>query len=237
MVQHTGGTGENAAAEWYRGASGREYHEGKRGLRPEAIGWVMRRRARKFQAYVRPGDTVFELGVGAGWNLGELRCARRIGCDASDFLENEVRQRQIEFVRDTTALPDGLADVAICHHTLEHMLNPAETMIELGRLLKPSGRLIVHVPWERERQHRRYRTDEPNHHLYTWNAQNLGNLAVVTGYAIDSIRVRRYGYDRFAANLSARLRLGRSGFELIRKCLIAMRPLKEVELLASPRRA
>jgi SAM-dependent methyltransferase len=223
----------DAAAALYRGESGRAYHEVKRALDPGALPWVMALRARKFQPYVQPADVVFELGVGAGWNLGALRCARRIGCDASTFLSLQVTALGIEFVADLHAIPDNLANVVICHHALEHLPDPTETLRRLRGILKKDGLLILHVPWERERRYARYRADEPNHHLFNWNAQNLGNLASVVGYKIESLVVRKYGYDRFAANLALKYRLGETGFRGLRTCLIALRPFREVELIAS----
>jgi SAM-dependent methyltransferase len=223
----------DSAARLYQETSGREYHDRKRALRPEALEWVMALRAEKFEPHVKPDAVVFEPGVGAGWNLGRLRCARRIGCDASTFLADRVKALGIEFVSDLAAVPDSLADVVICHHVLEHLLEPAAALRHLARILKPDGKLILHAPWERERRYAQYRTDEPNHHLFSWNAQNLGNLAVVCGYRIHDLRIRRYGYDRFAANLAVRLHAGAAGFRLIRAGLIRLRPLREVELLAS----
>ena len=220
------------AARLYQGSSGQAYHEGKRALRSECLPWLMALRANKFQTHVRPDGVVFELGVGAGWNLGQLRCARRIGCDTSEFLAERVRALGIEFVADIAAVPDATAHVAICHHALEHFWEPAEALRQLARVLKPGGKLILHVPWERERRYARYQPDDPNHHLYDWNAQNLGNLVTVLGYQIESVGIRRYGYDRFAANLAFRLHAGERGFRAIRTGLIALRPLLEVELVA-----
>ena len=220
------------AAQLYHGASGHAYHEHKRALRSEALPWLMALRAEKFQRHVRPEDVVFELGVGKGWNLGSLRCARRIGHDTSGFLSASVAELGIEFVTDLNALPDGTAHIAICHHTLEHLLEPAQTLRQIARILKPEGQLILHVPWECERRYARYRNDEPNPHLYNWNAQNLGNLASLCDFKIESITTRRYGYDRFAANLSLRLGASERGFRLLRTGLILLRPLLEVELIA-----
>ena len=220
------------AARLYHGTSGHAYHEDKRGLRPACLEWVMALRAEKFQPQVRPTDVVVELGVGAGWNLGRLRCARRIGCDTADFLAERVTALGIEFVTDIATVPDATAHVAICHQTLEHLLEPAAALRELARVLRPQGKLILHVPWERERRYARYQPDEPNHHLHHWNAQNLGNLVAVMGFQIESVGVRRYGYDRFAANLAARWRMGETGFRLLRAALVALKPCWEVELLA-----
>ncbi len=188
-------------------------------------------RAEKFQRHVRPEDVVVELGVGSGWNLGRLRCARRIGVDTATFLGERVAALGIEFLTDLAALPEATADVAICHQTLEHMLEPAAALRALARVLKRGGRLVLHVPWERERRYGHYRTTEPNHHLYNWNAQNVGNLVTVLGYRVESVAVRRYGYDRFAADAAARLRWGERGFRLVRACLVGVRPLWEVELI------
>jgi len=228
----SGSPNPDPAAAQYAGATGREYHQGKRGLNPVALPWVMELRAARFQPYVKANDKVFELGVGSGWNLAQLRCARRIGADAAGFLATEIEALGIEFVSQSTQLPDSSVNVTICHHTLEHLLEPVVALRELQRVLKPGGILILHVPWERERRYRHYSASEPNHHLYTWNPQTLGNLVAIAGFQIESVRVRRYGYDRFAANTAARMKLGRAAFRLLRTLLVAIRPLWEVELMA-----
>ena len=220
------------AARLYQDQPGHAYHDHKRALRPEALDWVMALRAEKFQSHVRPDDVVFELGVGSGWNLGRLRCGQRIGCDTSPFLAERVSLLGIRFVTELPSIPAATADVAICHHTLEHLLEPADALRQLARILKPGGRLILHVPWERERRFSHHDPRDPNHHLYNWNAQNLGNLVALLGYRVERVGIRRYGYDRFAANLAARLRLPAAGFRLIRAGLLTLRPLREVELLA-----
>ena len=67
------------------------------------------------------------------------------------------------------------------------------------RLLRPGGKLLLFVPFERERRYRIYRPDEPNHHLYSWNVQTLGNLMTELGFELLDGKVACFGYDRIAA--------------------------------------
>lgn len=236
-VLPAGQTAPDPASPAYRGEPGRAYHSGKRSLDPAAAEWVYRLRAEKFRPWVEPHHTVFELGVGAGWNLARLPCARRLGADVSTFLAGAVTTLGIEFLEDPEVVPEALADVAICHQTLEHLIDPVRALRQLGRILKPGGRLVLHVPWEVERRHARYRPDDPNRHLFHWTAQSLGNLVTSLGWRIEHLAVRRYGYDRRAANLAARWHLGEAGYRTLRRLMIALRPLREVELVAgSPTR-
>ncbi len=59
---------------------------------------------------------------------------------------------------------------------------------------------------------------------------------MVLGWRIERLGIRRYGYDRLAAKLAVRLRIGESGFRLVRALLITLRPLREVELVAGASR-
>jgi SAM-dependent methyltransferase len=216
----------------YQGDAGRQYHEVKRGLPPAARPWVARLRALKFQPLVDATDTVLEYGVGAGWNLAALVAARRIGCDVAEFLRPEVEGLGVEFVTDTAGLPDRLAQVVLCHHALEHLLAPAAALAELRRLLRPGGVLMLHVPSESESRYRRFDPAEPNHHLYSWTVQTLGRLVTDCGFHVTGAGLERYGYDRFAAAWAVRLGLGERGFRLLRRALIALRPLREIRLHA-----
>jgi len=217
----------------YQGEAGRRYHHGKRGIPAAAYPWIAQLRSAKFSPHIRSTDVVFEFGVGAGWNLAALTCARRMGHDITEFLEPELEQQGIEFIAATPQLESGIVDVAICHHALEHVLEPAVVLKELHRLLRPGGTLLLAVPFERERRYRRYQPAEPNHHLYSWNPQTLGNLVVETGFVLHSIELGQFGYDRFAAAMAGRFHLGERGFRFIRALTHALLPGREVRAVAS----
>ncbi len=220
------------AEQHYRDAAGRQYHGVKRALPAEALPWMARLRAEKFRPFVRPTDTVLEFGVGVGWNLQALPCARKIGCDVATFLETDLRSAGIEFHPSIKELPDAVADVLVCHHALEHVLEPAKVLVELKRLLKPGGALLLHVPLETRRKCRRFDPAEPNHHLYSWNVQTLGALVSQCGWQVESAGVGRFGYDRFAGVWALRLKLGEGGFRLLRGLMHAARPEREVRIVA-----
>lgn len=224
---------DNSAAHHYQGEAGQAYHQKKRALPPEAFPWVARLRAEKFAPHIRATDTVVEFGVGAGWNLAELKAAHRIGYDVSEFLEGSVRELGIEFVRDPKALADGRTDVLICHHMLEHALNPAAALAEMRRVLKPGGKLLLHVPFEKESRYRKHTPNEPNHHLFSWNAQTLGNLVTECGFTMESVSIGQFGYDRAAAVWACKLSLGENGFRLLHSLAHTLLTASEVRVVAT----
>jgi SAM-dependent methyltransferase len=217
--------------EHYRGEVGRVYHEQKRGIPPCAYPWVATSRAKKISGHVKPGDTVFEYGVGWGWNLAALSCARKIGFDIAEAVRERVKEQGIEFI-EPGKMADASVDVVVCHHTLEHLPNPLVALKEMRRMLKPTGKLLLFVPFERESRYTRFDRQEPNHHLFSWNVQTMGNLVEECGYKVVAGEVARFGYDRFAAVWSARVGLGGFGFRFIRGLVHLAKPAFEVRVVA-----
>lgn len=219
-----------SADRHYTGEAGKQYHGGKRSIPAVAVPWVANLRAQKLQPYVSPTDTVLEYGAGYGWNLLSLRCARRIAYDISEHAGSE--DKSIEWTRDLASIPAESIDVVICHHALEHLLNPTEALEKMRNLLRPGGRVLIFVPFEKERRYRQYNPTEPNHHLYSWNAQTLGNLVNESAFKLESIEIGEFGYDRFAASLAIKLKIGAKGFRLIRRLTHLLKPASEVRCVA-----
>lgn len=219
-------------SEHYSGEAGRVYHEQKRGIPEVAFPWVAASRADKIAPYVKAGDTVFEYGVGWGWNLGALKCARKIGFDIAEAVRDKVKGQGIEFIAPAE-LADSSVDVVICHHTLEHLSEPVAALGEMRRILKPGGKLLLFVPFERESKYCHFDPNEPNHHLYSWNVQTLCNLVEECGFKVEKGRVAPFGYDRFAAVWAAKLHLGEFGFAVIRAGVHFVKPAFEVRVVAT----
>ena len=222
----------SASEELYRGEAGQRYQQQKRAVPDAAVPWVARLRAQKFQTFIKSADTVVEFGVGLGWNLAHLQCARRIGTDLQDFLPADLKASGVEFVADPGTIASDLADVLICHHVLEHVENPPEMLRQAHRILKAQGKLLVFVPFEKERRYRKFDPAEPNHHLYSWNVQTLGNLISTQNFAVQKCELGEFGYDRVAAKLALRFSLGENGFRMFRRAAHLLRPGREVRLAA-----
>jgi SAM-dependent methyltransferase len=226
---------ESKIERWYKGEQGKAYHHGKRALPENAVPWVARLRAEKIQKYVRETDCILEIGIGFGWNLAELRCAKRVGFDIENSLADSVMRSKITFVEKIEDMPSGSFDVILSHHMLEHVITPASTLQECHRLLRPGGTLLLFVPWEKERRYTSYNPEEPNHHLYSWNVQTLGTLVTESGFDVREAGVRKFSYDRFAAAWANKFCAGEIGFRLLRGFFLFLRPAYEVFVCATSR--
>ncbi len=225
-------TFEDKLKQRYSGEGGKAYHESKRSVPDSAYQWIAKLRAEKINPHISETDTVFGYGVGTGWNLAELKCKRRLGFDISEHLEPIVQSHGIEFVKNIEDVADASIDVVICHHVLEHTGNPSEILKQTRRILRPNGKFLLFVPFEKERRYRHYNPDEPNHHLYSWNVQTLGNLVRDMGFTIARGRIQEFGYDRFASVWAVRLGWGQAGFRLIRRAIHLIKPASEVYIIA-----
>jgi hypothetical protein len=62
--------------------------------------------------------------------------------------------------------------------------------------------------------------------------QTLANLVTDCGWTVEDAGVGRFGYDRFAAKMTTRLKLCYHGFRTIRALVHLLKPALEVRLVA-----
>jgi SAM-dependent methyltransferase len=207
------------------------YHEEMAMPEPGYV-MVSRQRAKKIQPYVKSSDVVFEYGVGSGLNLAALGCRARYGFDINPSSADDARRHGVEIVDSCDGI-EAAYDVVICHHVLEHLLAPAETLATLRRLLRVGGKLLLFVPYEEQRRYRRYIVSDKNHHLYSWTPHTLANLVIEGGFALQSAGLGTFGYNRIAARLALAFHLGEPGFRFLWACAQAVRREREVRLVAT----
>jgi SAM-dependent methyltransferase len=110
------------------------------------------------RAMIRSGDRVLDYGCGDGALLGMLhrRLGRRAvelhGFDpnplavrlAGDMLTSHGVQATIH--GSTASVPTGYYDRVMCTEVIEHATTPDGLIADVGRVLKPGGRLVVTTP-------------------------------------------------------------------------------------------
>jgi phosphatidylethanolamine/phosphatidyl-N-methylethanolamine N-methyltransferase len=103
---------------------------------------------------IKPGDRVLEVGVGTGLNLPLYpRHCSITGIDISEEMLQKAHERAEELpahdiklsVMDASSLqyPDSSFDHVIAAYVISVVPDPVKTLLEMQRVCKPSGNLVV----------------------------------------------------------------------------------------------
>jgi len=95
------------------------------------------------------GDTVLDFGSGVGHFTKRLaRRFRTIAFDLSPYARRATTERapSARVVGDLGDVDDASVDLVCTLHVLEHIPDPAPTLAEFARILRPNGRLLFVVP-------------------------------------------------------------------------------------------
>jgi SAM-dependent methyltransferase len=120
---------------------------------PEPWAWARRRALLLGEA--RRGERVLDLGCGTGRFVAALRDA---GADAVgvELAETALRRARanapgadLRLVEPDGTLPldHGSVDLVWCSEVLEHVADTEHLLLEVRRVLRPGGRLLVTVPF------------------------------------------------------------------------------------------
>jgi len=91
-------------------------------------------------------------------------------------------------------MPDGVADLIVSDHALEHVPFPIGALSELRPKLRSGGLIAICVPHANYWEERRYDPNDQNHHLQSWTCQTFGNSLMEAGYEIVSIANRTHAW-------------------------------------------
>jgi len=106
----------------------------------------------KLKKYKNGGNCLLDIGCSAGFFLDEAkkRGWSVEGVDPSVWAAEFAQERFGIKVHNMTLkqanLPANFYDVVVLHDTIEHILKPRQTLVEIRRILKPDGVLYINTP-------------------------------------------------------------------------------------------
>lgn len=154
---------------------------------------------------------ILDVGSGSGQSLSELA---RFGftdlTGVDPFIPESVTRSGYEVLKQDLTAMRGSFEFVMLHHVLEHMPSPRAAFGELGRLLHPSGWLLVRVPVARCVAWQRYRTDwvqiDAPRHLVLYTKRSLESLAATAGLVLvktvfDSTGFQFWGSEQYCRDI------------------------------------
>jgi len=113
--------------------------------------WAFQQRNALLQGEIKPGDRVLDFGCGAGRFLKTLDDAIgvEIAQQAVDRARDNVPGADIRLVEPDGSLPIGHGEIDLVwsSEVLEHIPDVAHALLEMRRVLKPDGRVLITVPY------------------------------------------------------------------------------------------
>ncbi len=109
------------------------------------------RRFEQFKEYCI-GKRLVDVGCGTGGFLDRVSLVAQsvAGVEPQSAIRAELDSLGYEMYEIPSVLPEQNFEVVTLFHTLEHLVEPIETLKELKRSLVPGGKIIVEVPHARD---------------------------------------------------------------------------------------
>jgi len=147
------------------------------------------------------GEFLNAMQIIPGWNLTGVE----LNSYAADKAIDRYNLRIFNGTLEQAFFPNETFDVVTLWDVLEHLHDPTASLIEIRRILKPGGLLVLRVPnyqsWQRRLFGRHWAGLDAPRHLYVFDAITLSRLLENSGFIIDKIQCLMGSYPTFLLSL------------------------------------
>lgn len=148
--------------------------------------------------YFTPGKRLLDVGCGAGFFL---KAAEEKGWEvegveispaASEYAQNIVRVKVLKGKLEDKHLPAEKYDLAVLSETIEHLMNPLDTLKEIYRILTKEGILLISTPdynsLSRLFLRKNWAVISPEEHFSIFTKKNLCHILQKANFCVLGIR-------------------------------------------------
>lgn len=161
--------------------------------------------------------SVLDIGTGTGDFLLALKedLWETIGVEPSNIARNLASQKGLNIRENTSQLPSNSYDVITMWHVLEHVPNYDEQIIELKRLLKKSGTLIVAVPnyksYDAQYYQKHWAAYDVPRHFWHFSQTSIRVIFGKHGFKLKDVRPMKFD-SYYVSLLSEKYKTGRTNY-------------------------
>lgn len=142
---------------------------------------------------ITTASSILDVGCGTGHYLYKLKTYGFDNVHGVDpFLQKSITYTNgLTIQKGDLHDVQGLWDIIMLHHSLEHMEHQKETLFEIASHLKASGKCLIRIPtvtsdpWEHYREH--WVHLDPPRHFFLHSHTSITNLAHNAGLEVVSI--------------------------------------------------
>lgn len=158
--------------------------------------WVRKARLIRWNKYLPQEGRLIDVGCAYGYLVLAAERMRKWACYGLDIQMHKLKYARSKYpylslylgAVDELCFMDETFDIVIMTHVLEHTFDPLNTLLELSRILRTKGVLVVTVP---DAAHpfarlmgKEFPLVQPPVHLWYFSAQTLARLLERTGMKV-----------------------------------------------------
>lgn len=174
----------------------------------------LKKRKRFVYKYCKSGR-LLDIGCSTGDFLDEISDSGKrtewelFGVDNNEYATNLAKKKTYLSIHNSTLeeanFPDQYFDVVTLWDVLEHLYDPSGTLLEVNRILKPGGILIIRVPNYNSLDRIFFKSnwagwDSPRH-LYVFNKNIIKAFMKKTGFSVTNLNTNIGSYTTFLLSL------------------------------------